>query len=149
MKFDFVIGNPPYQQETSEEITTNGQKSRKNIFHHFQIAADDISRGGSILVFPGGRWIHQSGKGLKQFGLDLINDRRLSRLVFYPRSRDIFTNTDIPDGISIVVMRQDNDMATIRLGKPLELRDIAELFYAILIALGDLQQFWRLKRDIS
>lgn len=107
MKFDFVIGNPPYQQETSEEITTNGQKSRKNIFHHFQIAADDISRVGSILVFPGGRWIHQSGKGLKQFGLDLINDRRLSRLVFYPRSRDIFTNTDIPDGISIVVMRQD------------------------------------------
>lgn len=101
-----MIGNPPYQQETSEEITTNGQKSRKNIFHHFQIAADEISRIGSVLIYPGGRWIHQSGKGLKQFGYDQINDVRLARIYFYPESREIFGNAaDLADGVSIVVKR--------------------------------------------
>ena len=107
MKFDFVIGNPPYQQETSNEITTNGQRSRKNIFQYFQIAADNISTEGSVLVYPGGRWIHQSGKGLRQFGQDLINDKRLAKLKYFARSGDIFANTDIPDGISIVVKKQN------------------------------------------
>ncbi len=104
MKFDFVIGNPPYQEETSNEITTNGQKSRKNIFHYFQIEADKIARDGTVMIYPGGRWIHQSGKGLKQFGMEQINDKRMSKLCFYPDSKEVFGNVvDLPDGVSIVV----------------------------------------------
>ncbi len=104
MKFDFVIGNPPYQEETSSEITTNGQKSRKNIFHYFQMEADKIAKEGIVMIYPGGRWIHQSGKGLKQFGIEQINDKRMSKLYFYPDSKEIFGNAvDLPDGISIVV----------------------------------------------
>ncbi len=104
MKFDYVIGNPPYQQETSIEVTTNGQKSRKNIFHYFQIEADKIANKGTVLIYPGGRWIHQSGKGLKQFGMEQINDRKMSKLYFYPDSREIFgTAADLPDGVSIVI----------------------------------------------
>ena len=67
MKFDFVIGNPPYQEEAESESTSNGQKPRKNIFQHFQIQADKIAKESSVLIYPGGRWMHQSGKGLKQF----------------------------------------------------------------------------------
>lgn len=108
MKFDFVIGNPPYQEETETESLTNGQKSRKNIFHHFQIEADSISRKGSVLIYPGGRWIHQSGKGLKQFGKDLINDKRLSTVEFYPNAKDVFGNAaDLADGVTIVTKKQD------------------------------------------
>lgn len=104
MKFDYVIGNPPYQEETSIEITTNGQKSRKNIFHYFQIEADKISKEGTVMIYPGGRWIHQSGKGLKQFGLEQINDKKMSKLYFYPNSKELFGNSaDLSDGISIVV----------------------------------------------
>ena len=36
MKFDYVIGNPPYQEEAESESTSNGQKPRKNIFQHFR-----------------------------------------------------------------------------------------------------------------
>ena len=63
MKFDAVVGNPPYQEETiRQQSATNGQASRKNIFHYFQMAADDISSGAVFLIYPGARWIHRSGK---------------------------------------------------------------------------------------
>ena len=104
MKFDFAIGNPPYQEEADIEVTTNGQKPRKNIFHYFQMEADKIVNQSSVMIYPGGRWMHQSGKGLQQFGKDLINDKKVSTIEFFPNSREIFSNAiDIPDGISIVV----------------------------------------------
>ena len=112
MKFDYVIGNPPYQEEAESESTSNGQKPRKNIFHYFQMQADDITKESSVLIYPGGRWMHQSGKGLKQFGKDLINDRRLSSIEFYPDAKEVFGNAaDLADGVTIVTKKQDKDTA--------------------------------------
>ncbi len=103
MKFDAVVGNPPYQEETvKQQSETNGQASRKNIFHYFQMAADDISSGAVSLIYPGARWIHRSGKGMAQFGLNQINDVKLEKIDFYPDSKDIFKEASIDDGITIV-----------------------------------------------
>lgn len=104
MKFDFIIGNPPYQEETTETAShSNGQKPQKNIFHYFQIEADKLSSKGSVLIYPGGRWIHRSGKGLSTFGLNQINDPHLKEVIFFPNSNDIFPGIEIADGITIVV----------------------------------------------
>lgn len=81
--------------------TDNGQKVSMSIFQHFQTISDGISRYVS-LIYPGGRWIHRSGKGMEQFGLEQINDPHLSRLHFYPDSSDIFKDVAIGDGLSIV-----------------------------------------------
>lgn len=108
MKFDYVIGNPPYQEESETESATNGQKPRKNIFQHFQIQADKIARESSVLIYPGGRWMHQSGKGMKQFGKDLINDRKLASVEFYPNAKDVFGRAaDLADGVTIVTKKHD------------------------------------------
>lgn len=104
MKFDFCIGNPPYQEESDGEISkNNAQKPRTNIFQYFQEQADSICKETSCLVYPAGRWIHQSGKGLKNFGKNQINDIHLAKLFYFPKSRDVFPTTDISDGISVVV----------------------------------------------
>lgn len=103
MKFDFVIGNPPYQEETAVKETNNGQKSRKSIFQYFQITADKISNKGCALIYPAVRWIHRSGKGMEEFGLNQINDIHLKKLIVYANAREAFTTTDIGDGVSIVV----------------------------------------------
>lgn len=104
MKFDAIVGNPPYQEETSTQISqTNGQSPRKNIFQYFQMISDKISSGYVSLIYPGARWIHRSGKGMKDFGLKQINDPALEKLIFFPNSKDVFTDVGIADGISIVL----------------------------------------------
>lgn len=103
MKFDAVVGNPPYQEETVEQISeTNGQAPRKSIFQFFQIASNDVTSGFVSLIYPGARWIHRSGKGMAQFGLNQINDVTLRRIDFYPDATDVFKDVAIADGISIV-----------------------------------------------
>lgn len=107
MHFDLVVGNPPYQEESKSNSNTNGQKPRTNIFQHFQEQAMSLSKSKTVLIYPGVRWIHQSGKGLKKFGHNLINNTNLERVSFYPNAKDIFTDTDIPDGVSIVVTNKN------------------------------------------
>lgn len=104
LKFEAVVGNPPYQSEAKKNSETNGQNPRTNIFQHFQIQAEKTAEKYSVLIFPGIRWIHQSGKGLKEFGKQLINSKKLKKVIFYPKSRDVFDCTDISDGVSIVVI---------------------------------------------
>lgn len=107
MKFDFVIGNPPYQLETAKKETENGQKTRTNIFQCFQLEADQIASEGSVLIYPAKRWIHQSGKGLKSFGKEQINDLKLKKLIYFENAREVFKDADISDGISIVLKKQN------------------------------------------
>ncbi len=102
MKFKAVVGNPPFQEVVAQKESANGQKVSVSIFHHFQIASDKLGVFSS-LIYPGIRWIHRSGKGLDQFGLNQINDPHLMMLEFFPDSTDIFENVGIADGLSIVL----------------------------------------------
>lgn len=105
MRFEAVVGNPPYQENTAKhESKSNGQNTRKSIFQYFQIMADQIAIDYTVLIYPGARWIHRSGKGMDHFGLAQINDKTLKTVKYYPDSRDIFKkDAEIQDGISIVV----------------------------------------------
>jgi hypothetical protein len=64
--------------------------------------ADKIKPRYTSLIYPGGRWIHQSGKGLAEFGLEQINDVHLALVEFFPDTNYIFKDAGIADGISIV-----------------------------------------------
>ena len=103
MTFNAIIGNPPYQLEIAKkQAEHNGQARRKSIFQYFQMAADSLSSGYVSLIYPGVRWLHRSGKGMEEFGLAQINDKRMFRLDFYPDSQDVFSSVEIADGITIV-----------------------------------------------
>ncbi len=102
MKFNAIVGNPPYQEVVAQKETANGQKRSSSIFQYFQIISDRLGRYTS-LIYPGARWIHRSGKGLEQFGLSQINDPHLCFLKFCPDSTDVFKEVGIADGLSIVM----------------------------------------------
>lgn len=103
MKFDVVIGNPPYQEVVAKKETNNGQKRVNNIFQNFQLLADELADKYTDLIYPGGRWIHRSGKGMNKFGLNQINDPKLKQLIYFPDANEVFSHVDIGDGLSIVV----------------------------------------------
>ena len=109
MKVDYVIGNPPYQEQTTSVVPkTNGQVRSKSIFQYFQIEADKIATKASVLIYPGSRWIHRSGKGMADFGLKQINDVTLRRIDFYPNSKEVFPGpVAIADGVSIVLKEKE------------------------------------------
>jgi len=102
MKFNAIVGNPPYQEVVAQKETANGQKRSVSIFQHFQSISDRLGRY-TALIYPGARWIHRSGKGLEQFGLSQINDVHLALLKFFPDSTDVFKEVGIADGLSIVM----------------------------------------------
>lgn len=102
MKFNAIVGNPPYQEVVAQKESSNGQKVSVSIFQYFQTISDRLGRYTS-LIYPGARWIHRSGKGLEQFGLAQINDPHLCFLKFFPDSMDVFKEVGIADGLSIVM----------------------------------------------
>ena len=108
MKFDAIVGNPPYQEVTAKKETDNGQKRSKSIFQYFQIVSDSLGKYVS-LIYPGGRWIHRSGKGMAEFGLKQINDPHLEKLIFYSDANDLFSVVGIADGISIVMKNMSKE----------------------------------------
>ena len=106
MKFNAIVGNPPYQEVVDQKESTNGQKVSISIFQYFQTISEKIGKY-TALIYPGSRWIHRSGKGLEKFGLTQMNDLHLALLEFFPCSKDIFKDVAIADGLSIVLKNME------------------------------------------
>lgn len=108
MKFNAIVGNPPYQEVVDQKESTNGQKVSISIFQYFQTISEKIGKY-TALIYPGSRWIHRSGKGLEKFGLSQMNDPHLALLEFFPCSKDIFKDVAIADGLSIVLKNMEKN----------------------------------------
>ena len=83
MKFDFVIGNPPYQEDDGG----NG-KSAKPVYNQFVEAAKKIEPEVLSLIIPS-RWF-AGGKGLNNFRNEMLNDECICRIVDFENYRDVF-----------------------------------------------------------
>ena len=101
IKFDAIVGNPPYQE------------GRRTIFQYFQLIADNMSPSYSCLIYPGKRWMHMSGKGVETFGRDLIEDKKLKELLYYPNATDIFPGIGVDDGVAVVLKEYGANHETI------------------------------------
>ena len=102
MKFNAVVGNPPYQEVVEQKVSSNGQKVSVSIFQYFQMISEKLGNY-TALIYPGTRWIHRSGKRLEKFRLAQMNDSHLALLEFFPCSTDIFKDVAIADGLSVVL----------------------------------------------
>lgn len=70
MKFDFVIGNPPYQEDTD-----GAGRQAKPVYNLFFEQAKKMEPESIALITPS-RWF-SGGMGLNQFREDMMNDRSL------------------------------------------------------------------------
>jgi site-specific DNA-methyltransferase (adenine-specific) len=100
MKFDVVIGNPPYQMKDGA-----GGTSDSMIFHLFVEQAMNLEPRYLSMVIPS-RWL-AGGRGLDDFRKEMLGSKKMINLVDYPVSKEVFTSVEVKGGICYFLMAPD------------------------------------------
>ena len=104
MKFDAVVGNPPYQGES--------ENTRKpSIYPLFYDMAFRLSRYAT-LISPA-RFLFNVGDTSKDWNYKMLNDEHFKVVSYFPNSQDVFTTVEIKGGIAITVRDADTNFGSI------------------------------------
>lgn len=103
MKFDAVVGNPPYQENDND----SGKGSARPIYNHFMESAIALRPNVLSLITPS-VWF-TGGKGLDGFRERMLNDRNFSKFTVFSTPKDIFPSANLRGGINYFIWDRQHD----------------------------------------
>lgn len=96
VKFDVIIGNPPYQLGSSGGEAVGG--FAMPIYQKFVESAKKLNPRHVVMVTPS-RWF-AGGRSLDEFRSEMLADKRMRVLVDYPDAGEAFPGIQIKGGVS-------------------------------------------------
>jgi site-specific DNA-methyltransferase (adenine-specific) len=102
MRFDVIIGNPPYQLDDGGYGT-----SAAPIYQLFVEKSLDLDPRYAVFVTPS-RWM-AGGKGLDEYRERMLADKRMKTIVDYPKLYEAFPGVKIRGGISYFLWDREHN----------------------------------------
>ncbi len=102
MKFDVIVGNPPYQMDGG-----GGGTNATPLYDVFVRQAITMNPKYLAMIIPS-RWM-AGGRGLDSFREQMLNDKRLRVMVDYPNAGELFPGVDIKGGVCYFLWKRDDE----------------------------------------
>ena len=103
LKFDVVIGNPPYQE--------SGEARDEPIYHLFMSEAYKVA--DKVCFITPARFLFNAGQTPKSWNEQMLNDAHLRVEYFTQKSSKVFPNTNIKGGVAITYRDLNKDFGAI------------------------------------
>ena len=120
MKFDVVIGNPPYQEQTEGT-------SDKPIYNYMMDGAEEVS--DRVCLITPARFLFNAGKTPKEWNRKKLNDPHFKVLYYEQDSSKVFPNTDIKGGVAITYTDKEKELGAI--GTFIVFPELSNIFHKV------------------
>ena len=114
MKFDFCVGNPPYQDQSVGDNETFAPP----VYNKFMDAAYQVA--DKVELIHPARFLFNAGSTPKPWNKKMLSDKHFKVLEYNPDSKSVFANTEIKGGIAITYHDSNSDFGGIGTFTPYE-----------------------------